>query len=181
MSVPTLILTSLVLIRFILIPRSARAANIRVATPVWVRMPTPTTESLARVGFHRNVGNARACGPLDRTLGRPLRHREGEQRISVHRHVLDDHIDKYARLADRAEHQCGITGPVRHVKERDPRLRLIEIDSRDDQVFHPQRRGPPSPRRGRLAVRVTSGTSFIARGLSCDGDLGVNVAGVPFS
>ena len=42
-AVAMLMRTSLVLINEILISRSAKAPNMRVATPVWVRMPTPVT------------------------------------------------------------------------------------------------------------------------------------------
>ena len=167
MSVPTLILTSLVLIRLMLIPRSASAANIRVATPVWVRMPTPTTESLASAGSTETSGMPAFWTASTARSADSLRHRERKQRVSVHRDVLDDHVDEHAGLADGAEDQRGVARPVRHVKERDPGLRLVEIDSADDQVFHPQR--PRSARgtlRRPLRLASTSGTSFMARGLS---------------
>ena len=45
-STSTLILMSPVVIIFMLTPSAARAANIRSATPVCVRMPVPTTETL---------------------------------------------------------------------------------------------------------------------------------------
>ena len=43
----TLILISLVVIISMLIPARDRAWNIAVATPVWVRIPRPTTDTLA--------------------------------------------------------------------------------------------------------------------------------------
>ncbi len=58
--------------------------------------------------------------------------------------------------ADRAKDQSRISRSVRHVKQRDPRLRLVEIDSGDHQVFHSQRpRSAAKPAvAGRLRVRV---------------------------
>ena len=46
-STRTLILISLVVIIWMLMPAAARTSNSVVATPVWVRMPRPTTETLA--------------------------------------------------------------------------------------------------------------------------------------
>jgi hypothetical protein len=49
-STSTLILISLVVIIWMLMPAWAKASNIVVATPVWVFMPRPTTETLATSG-----------------------------------------------------------------------------------------------------------------------------------
>ena len=128
MSVPTLIRTSLVLIKLMLMPRSARAANMRAAAPVWVRIPTPMTDSLARCRLDRDVGNARSLDCKGGTLGRIARHGERKHRIALDADVLNDHIDEDARFGDRTKNVGRIAGPVGHPEQRDARLRLVQLD-----------------------------------------------------
>ena len=127
-STSTLILISLVVIIWMLIPAAARASNIVVATPVWVRMPRPTTETLATsaswvtpvapisraaASAARSVSAQVALGDGEADLGRP-----------VGRHVLDDHVDDDVGRGDRAEERVDDARPVGHAEDRDPGLVL---------------------------------------------------------
>ena len=94
-----------------LIALSASARNIVLATPAWLRMPTPTTLILATFGIGQHFGEA----DLRLRLGqRRLRARqvgladgEGHVGRAVGRDVLHDHVDIDVVLGQRAEHRRG--------------------------------------------------------------------------
>ena len=179
MSVPTLIRTSLVLIKFTLMSRSARAANIRVATPVWVRIPTPTTDSLAKVGSTETSLTPALPHGKRGALGRFARHGERQQGIPVRTDVLHDHIHEHTGFGDRAEDPRRVSRPVGHVEQGGPGPVTRRV---------PPRRSPGLPLpcgRGSVAGESwskspsASGTNFIARLGDCDGLKTAEAAVVP--
>ena len=91
-----------------LMPLSASALNIRAATPAWLRMPMPMTDTLATsaelltskspmslLGVLQDLERARQLGRL---------HGEGHVGVlAVRRDVLHDHVDVDVGVGQRAE------------------------------------------------------------------------------
>ena len=151
--------TSLVLMRAMLIPRSARAPNIRVATPVCVRMPTPRTDSLATAGSTETSTGPAFRAASAAAIGVGAGDGEGEVGVARRADVLDDHVHQDGRVADLAEDAGGVAGAVGDVEQGDARLLLVEFHARDDQVLHPRRGGPvPAVLGGRDRRRRGGGT-----------------------
>ena len=168
-STSTLILISLVVIIWMLMPASARASNIVVATPVCVRMPRPTTETLATSASWVTPRGA------DRP-GRPSRRRRSVSARSPAATVkLTSVVPSVAtfwtimsttmlRLGDRAEERVDDARAVGHAQDRDPRLVLGQGragDRRRPAVGRPPRRRSRSRARrrtscGRGSARRTS-------------------------
>ena len=119
-STRTLILISLVVIIWRLMPASASASNMAVATPVCVRMPRPTTEilatsaswviSVAPISRGGGLGGAQGLGQV------ALGDREADLGRPAGRHVLDDHVDDDVGGGDRAKDRVDHAGPVRHAR-----------------------------------------------------------------
>ena len=121
--------TSVVLIRSTLIRSLARAANSRLATLVWLFMPTPKTESLATRGQLSGGGqpSSSACSPkhAERRRQIALRHGEADVRVPPAAHVLHDHVDHHAGLGHFVEDLRGQTGNIGHgaARSRGPATR----------------------------------------------------------
>ena len=94
-------------------------------------MPTPKTESLATFG--QCVGGGQPSdlarfgrrGALFEVL---LRHGHRNVRPVLAADALHDHIDDNARLGQLVEDLGGQSRRVGQADERDPRLRLVEVD-----------------------------------------------------
>ena len=112
-AISTLILISEVEITWMLMPFSARVLNMRWATPAWLRMPTPMTETLATFGS----GCSAAIAELGVALVQHLacaRSRSALATVKVRsvmspslRDVLHDHVDIDVGVGQRAEDGGG--------------------------------------------------------------------------
>ena len=111
-----------------------------LATPAWLRIPTPTTlifatswsarisrvtDLVLRLG-ERSM-RARQVGLTDR---------EGHVGQALGRHVLHDHVDIDVVLRQAAEDRGGDAGPVRYAAHRDLRLVTGIGDPGHDLLFH---------------------------------------------
>ena len=136
----TLMRTSVVLIRSTLIPSAASDWNMRLATLVWLFMPTPKTESLATLGQCRGGGqpsnSACSAGDAELLASSCLGNGEGDVGVPLPAHALHDHVDDDARLGDLVEHLGGQPGDVGQPEHRHPGLRLVEADVLDDELLH---------------------------------------------
>ena len=122
----------------------------RLATPPWLLMPVPKTESLAtsaecvgsgiqRFGdslatvsvFSRFSGTVTDVGPV------------------LAADTLHDHIDNHARLGQFVEGLRGQAGNVGQADKGDHGLGLVEKDIVDDQLFQTFSRATFSKRRSR--------------------------------
>ena len=113
-------------------PSSASVSNIRAATPAWLRMPSPTIETLAMslVGLDaaRRRARARPASTSASALSEVgLRHGEGQVGRAVGAGVLDDHVDDDVGVGDGAEdaRREARAGPGTP-QQRDLRLVAVE-------------------------------------------------------
>ena len=131
----TLILISLVVIISMFTPASASASNIEVATPVCVRIPRPTTETLetsaswvtpeAPIAFGGGFGREQRLGQVAHGHG------EADLRLPLLRDVLDDHVHDDVGLGDAVEDPMHDARPVGNAQDRDPALVMRERRTRD--------------------------------------------------
>ncbi len=91
----------------ILIRSAASTLNIVDATPEWVRMPTPTTETLATASLWRTptapISFGRALDDFERALQVLAPDGEGHVGAAVGAGILNNHIDDDSRVRDRTE------------------------------------------------------------------------------
>ena len=94
-----------------LIPASASASNMSAATPGWVLMPAPISETLAmsescvKPAAPTSLQAASRIGSATREVG--LRQRERDVGQALLGDVLDDHVDVHAGVGERAEDAGG--------------------------------------------------------------------------
>ena len=128
-STRTLILISLVVIIWMLMPASARASNIvcgharmDLASPG--RRPRPWRPR-RRASRPRRPMSLAACSATISVSARSLAgDGEADLRRAVGGDVLDDHVDDDVRLGDRPEQGMHHARPVGHAQDRHPRLVL---------------------------------------------------------
>ena len=139
LSTSTEILMSPVVIIFMLTPAAARAANIFSATPVCVRMPVPTIETLLTPSSCSDLGapvSAAASGPAhgERRVQFDPRHREADGRLAAGADVLGDHVDGDVLGGDGGEETRWLTpGSVGHADRGDAGLVLDDGGAADDR------------------------------------------------
>ena len=122
-----------------LIPASASASKIAAATPGFVFIPAPITET-----FAMSRSEVKPSAPISREscsrIGSArvelvLRQRERDVGEAVERGVLDDHADVDPGVGERAERAAGDAGPVGHAADRHLRLAGVVGDARDDGLL----------------------------------------------
>ena len=119
-------------------------ANIRSATPVCVRMPAPTTDTLLTLPLSLSVapqlGRDRR-ERLHRLLQLGVQHGEADRRLAAGADVLGDHVHGDVRGRDRGEDAMADAGPVGHAFEHQSRLVGRERGAADRELAHPLRLG----------------------------------------
>ena len=122
-------------------PFSESVLNINCATPAWLRMPTPITDTFTtlEVGDHRFITDLllEIAKQFFGTVEIDLRDREGDigQR-TVRRRTLDDHIDIDVLVREWAKNGRRDTRPVGDLDQRDLRFVSAIRNSANDLVFH---------------------------------------------
>ena len=132
MSVPTLIRTSLVLIRLILIAALGQGAEHPGGDAGVGPHADAHDRELGQRRLDRDLADAGRPGDASAArLGGVAGDRERQERIAVAADVLDDHIDEHAGLGDPRKTAGGVARAGRERRtERDPGLRLVELDAR---------------------------------------------------
>ncbi len=123
-----------------LIERSDSVRNIVLATPAWLRMPTPTTLILATSGSVSIspywISPRAACSTWIGAGEVGLADGEGHVGGAVGAGALHDHVDVDVCLRQRPEHGCRHPGPVRHPAHRDLGVVARVGDAGDNFLFH---------------------------------------------
>jgi hypothetical protein len=129
----TEILISLVEIIWMLIPASARARKSVAATPVWERMPMPTTESLLMpsCAVWLLAPIFATCASITFFARGKVVLVDGEGQVggARERDVLHDHVDVRARFGQGGKEARGHAGFVRHADDGDFGLVFFQADS----------------------------------------------------
>ena len=128
-----------------LIPASASARNIFSPTPVWVRSPMPTTDSLAMSSSKLNSAPGQLLEDLaeqEQALFQ-IGSRNGERKAGAAAvaDVLHDHVDHHAPFGDGGEDFGRDAGNIGQMADRHARLGRVEADFADDDVFHRRQLG----------------------------------------
>ena len=118
-----------------LIPASASASKMSAATPGWLFIPAPTTETLAMSGSDGEAGGADRVGETARGSARRARElvlgqRERDVGVPLGRGVLDDHVDVDPGVRERPEDAAGDARLVGHAEDRHLRLAGVVRDRR---------------------------------------------------
>ena len=124
----------------ILMPCSDRMRNIRLATPRWVFIPAPTSDTFAMFSSTSTPSAPTVIATLS-VISRAFSiwDRGTVKLMSVTpliEDVLHDHVDVHTRRGQRLEQTGGDTGLVRNAVDGHLRLRRVVSDPADDRFFH---------------------------------------------